>query len=131
MADPTRTANMTNTAHVPRESTRPELASDDAHDLIPSWLASIIPALEATKNEPDPLVHVKLFTPDAGWMWYITEYDDAKRLAYGFVRCQDLEMRYISLRELSALRGPKGLLIERDLFWQATPLSRIRRGQVR
>jgi DUF2958 family protein len=131
MADPTRTSNMTNTAHMPREHTRPELASDDAHDLIPPWLASIIPALEATKIEPDPLVHVKLFTPDAGWMWYITEYDDAKRLAYGFVRCQNPEMRYISLRELSALRGPKGLLIERDLFWQATPLSRICRGEVR
>lgn len=131
MAHSTRTTNTTNTTNIPREHTRPELASDDAHDLIPPWLASIIPALEATKIEPDPLVHVKLFTPDAGWMWYITEYDDAKRLAYGFVRCQNPEMRYISLRELSALRGPKGLLIERDLFWQATPLSRIRRGEVR
>ncbi len=47
------------------------------------------------------------------------------------MRCQDPEMRYISLRELAALRGPKGLLIERDLFWQAIPLSRIRRGEVR
>jgi len=121
---------MANRTSVTHKSTRPDLAHEDAHDLMPSWLAATVPALFATEHELDPVVYAKLYMPDAGWMWYITEYDPAGRRGFGFVRGQE-DLVYISLDDLATVRGPRGLAIERELFWQPTPLSRVRRGEVR
>lgn len=64
---------------------------------------------------------VKLFTPDAQATWLIADMDpgDPDRL---FGLC-DLglgfpELGYVSLRELSRLRGPMGLPVERDLYFE-------------
>jgi hypothetical protein len=40
--------------------------------LLPDELARTIPRLYATENEKDPIVHVKFFTPDSGWTWFVT-----------------------------------------------------------
>src|SRR6185312_3773633 len=69
----------------------------------------------------------KLFTPDANATWLISavDPDDPDRL---FGLC-DLglgfpELGYVSLLELSALKGPLGLPVERDLHFLADkPLS--------
>jgi hypothetical protein len=78
-----------------------------------------------TRETTPPVV--KLFTPDANATWLISEVDpdDADRL---FGLC-DLglgypELGYVSLAELSALRGPLGLPVERDKhFIPKRPLS--------
>lgn len=70
---------------------------------------------------------VKLFTPDAGATWLISEVDpdDPDRL---FGLC-DLglgspKLGYVSLSELKAVRGRLGLPIERDRHFVAVkPLS--------
>lgn len=70
---------------------------------------------------------LKLFTPDAGATWLISEVDpdDPDRL---FGLC-DLglgspELGYVSLTEITALKGPLGLPVERDLYFVADkPLS--------
>lgn len=63
---------------------------------------------------------VKLFTPDAGATWLLTEIDPDE-YDRAFSLC-DLglgtpELGYVSLRELAALRGPMGLHVERDLYF--------------
>jgi hypothetical protein len=116
--------------HGTHTSTRPDLAHEDAHDLMPSWLAATVPALFATEHEFDPVIYAKFFMPDAGWMWYITEYDPVGRRGVGFVRGQE-DLVYISLDDLATVRGPMGLAIERDVLWRPTPLSRVRHGEVR
>jgi hypothetical protein len=62
---------------------------------------------------------VKLFTPDAQCTWLLTELDDG--LAFGLcdlgLGCP--ELGYVSLAELSAVRGQLGLPIERDLQFVA------------
>ena len=71
----------------------------------------------------DPLPVVKLFTPDAGATWLLTEIDpeDHDRafglcdLGLGFP-----ELGYVSLAELQSLRGHLGLPVERDLHFRAT-----------
>lgn len=78
-------------------------------------------------NGGDHAPVVKLFTPDAQATWLITEVDpdDPDRL---FGLC-DLglgfpELGYVSLVELSKLRGPLGLPVERDAhFAPEKPLS--------
>jgi hypothetical protein len=73
--------------------------------------------INALHNETDLFPVVKLFTPDGAATWLISEVDpdDPDRL---FGLC-DLglghpELGYVSLAELSALRGPLGLPVERD-----------------
>jgi hypothetical protein len=115
---------------------RPDPAHDDAHDLLPAWLAATVPALYATEGEADPIVHVKLFTPDSSWTWYLTEYspvapDGTPCLAFGLACGHEDELGYVSLDELRAVRGHLGLQVERDLWWQATPLSQVQSGKVR
>jgi hypothetical protein len=95
-----------------------------AHILIPA--DATLPALYATENVKDPVAQVKLFTPDAGWTWYITEYDPAERRAFGMVVGLETEIGYISIDELEAVRGPMGLKIERDLHWTPRPLSQCK-----
>ncbi|WOB09714.1 MULTISPECIES: DUF2958 domain-containing protein [Burkholderiales] len=69
----------------------------------------------------DPPPVVKLFTPDAGATWLLTEIDGDGDRCFGLC---DLgqgfpELGYVSLHELAMLRGPLGLPIERDLHFRA------------
>lgn len=75
----------------------------------------------------DPLPVVKLFTPDAGATWLLTEIDpDDHDHAFGLC---DLglgfpELGYVSLAELQSVRGRLGLPVERDLHFTASkPIS--------
>ena len=70
----------------------------------------------------DPAPVVKLFTPDAGATWLLTEIDpDDHDHAFGLC---DLglgvpELGWVSLQELATVRGRLGLPIERDLHFLA------------
>ncbi|WP_322514714.1 DUF2958 domain-containing protein [Rhodopseudomonas palustris] len=73
--------------------------------------------VNALAEDKDHCPAVKLFTPDGSATWLISEVDpdDPDRL---FGLC-DLglgspELGYVSLAELTALRGPLGLPVERD-----------------
>ena len=75
----------------------------------------------------DPIPVVKLFTPDAGATWLLTEIDpDDDSCAFGLC---DLgqgspELGYVSQEELATVRGRLGLCVERDLHFKATkPIS--------
>ena len=110
---------------------RPQIPRDPknpAYDLIPEALAKSIPRLYATEKVSDPLVHVKFFTPDSSWTWFVQEYDPDERLCFGLVIGHETEMGYFSLAELEAARGPMGLPIERDLHFKPKPLSQCRKA---
>ena len=84
-------------------------------------------AVRGTDAEIDFFPVVKLFTPDAGATWLITEIDpDEPDLAFGLC---DLglgfpELGSVSLSELASVRGRLGLPVERDLHFVAKkPLS--------
>ena len=70
----------------------------------------------------DPAPVVKLFTPDAGATWLLTEIDpDDHDHAFGLC---DLglgapELGWVSLQELETVRGQLGLPVERDLHFRA------------
>jgi hypothetical protein len=84
-------------------------------------------AVRGTDAEIDFFPVVKLFTPDAGATWLLTEIDpDEPDLAFGLC---DLglgfpELGSVSLSELASVRGRLGLPVERDLrFAPKKPLS--------
>jgi hypothetical protein len=83
--------------------------------------------VRGTVNEIDFYPVVKLFTPDAGCTWLLTEIDpENPDIAFGLC---DLGMGFpelgsVSLAEIAALRGGLGLAVERDLtFKPAKKLS--------
>jgi len=74
-------------------------------------------------SAPDFWPVVKLFTPDGGCTWLLTEIDpEDADIAFGLC---DLgfgcpELGSVSLSELESVRGQLGLPIERDLYFAAT-----------
>lgn len=81
----------------------------------------------ARGEDIDPYPVVKLFTPDAGATWLLTELDpNDPDLAFGLC---DLglghpELGYVRLSEIETLRGALMLPVERDTSFHATlPLS--------
>ena len=77
-------------------------------------------AQEDGRDEPDFIPVVKLFTPDAGCTWLLTELDpDDPDIAFGLC---DLglgfpELGSVSIGELESIRGKLGLPVERDLHF--------------
>ena len=87
-----------------------------------------LPRLYANEKEPNPLAVIKLFTPWSNWTWYILEYDpesDGEDLCYGLIVGQDTELGYLMLSEMCDVRGPRGLQIERDLWFRPTPVREL------
>ena len=83
--------------------------------------------MEAGEDTIDHMPVVKLFTPDAGATWLLSEIDpDLPDLAFGLC---DLGLGYpelgsVSITELKALRGKLGLPVERDIHFEANaPIS--------
>ncbi len=108
----------------------------DQQLLLPPALRALIPPLYAGEARADPIVHAKLFTPWTSWTWFITEFDGDDTL-FGLVNGHEVELGYVSLKELESITGPAGLKVERDAQFKPKPLSEVRlevarmRGDVR
>jgi hypothetical protein len=97
--------------------------------LIPTTLLENLPKLYETEGVTDPLCHIKLFTPDSNWTWYIIEFsNDTRKIFYGYVVGFEKELGYFSLEEIESIRGILDLHIERDTSFKPTPLSVIKKG---
>ena len=97
--------------------------------LIPQTLLSNIPDLYETEEVSDPICHVKLFTPDSQWTWYIIELSKSDiQTCYGYVCGLDNELGYFSLLELESVHGQFDLAIERDSSFKPTLLSAIKKN---
>jgi hypothetical protein len=105
-----------------------------------------LPRLYANESTPDPVAQVKFFTPTSNWTWYATEgswvdangkamiYEGIEKpagaadfLFFGLVQGFEEELGYFSLQELSSVKGPLGLGIERDRHFRPQPLSALRK----
>ena len=97
-------------------------------ELIPQELQKTIPKLYETEEQTDPIAHIKLFID--GWSWFITEISMDKDICFGYVISPfGSELGYISLEELASLIGSLGIGVERDISFQPTPLSVIKKNQ--
>ncbi|MBS7538218.1 MULTISPECIES: DUF2958 domain-containing protein [Xanthobacteraceae] len=89
-------------------------------ELFAQLIANGVRSVAGEDIDPPPVV--KLFTPDAGATWLLTEADpdDPDRL---FGLCDlglgEPELGYVSLVEISTVRGRLRLPVERDLYFTA------------
>jgi hypothetical protein len=77
----------------------------------------------------ETLVLVKFFTPDSNWTWFaVSASQDPDTLDvqfFGLVSGLERELGYFWLSELESARGPLGLAVERDLYFDPVPLSTL------
>jgi hypothetical protein len=84
-----------------------------------------LPSLYSQENKGGKAIaYLKLFCPASAWSWYACEYD-GKDAFFGLVDGHCKELGYFSLKELQNLRGPLGLPVERDLYFEPKPLEEI------
>lgn len=97
------------------------------HDLRAALGAGRQRPLDAARKTTDPLSVVKLFTPDGGATWLLTELDpEDTDIAYGLcdLGMGNLELGSVRLSEVATVRGKFGLPVERGLWFAASkPLS--------
>lgn len=87
-----------------------------------------VPRLYSQEDAPEPIAHVKFFTPDAQATWLVLEWDGDDQL-FTFAclgDCQSAELGYASLSELESLQGPLGLQVEHDAHFRPTPLTQAK-----
>jgi Protein of unknown function (DUF2958) len=99
--------------------------------LLTDELRAQLPALYAQEGVEDPIVHIKYFTPDSGWAWYVTEGqpEEDDFLFFGFVVGFCSEWGYFALSEMEEACGPRGLPIERDLHFKPAPWSEVQKRE--
>jgi hypothetical protein len=94
-------------------------------ELLPEELRRRLPPLYSQEGSHDPVVHIKYFC--GSWTWFATEGspegDDF--IFFGYVIGFEKEWGYFALSELTAARGPLGLSIERDLYFEPAPFSQV------
>lgn len=76
----------------------------------------------------DAEIVCKFFTPDSDFTWYVLEAEKVggDYELYGIVEnVYGREYGYFMLSELESLRGPFGLLVERDLYLDAKTVKDI------
>lgn len=76
----------------------------------------------------DPLVIARFFNPAGAGTWYATEYDPATRIFFGYVSIfgdWNDEWGSFALDELESYKGPFGISIERDLYFEEQPFSKV------
>lgn len=96
--------------------------------LLTDDMRKVLPAIGAQEEAPDPLIHFKFFTPDAGWTWYVTEggEEEGDFLFFGYVVGVFPEWGYFRLSELEEIRGALGLPVERDLYFEPKNFSSLK-----
>lgn len=72
----------------------------------------------------EQLVLAKLFDPCGSWTWYVLNQDpEDPDYLWGIVNGFEIEMGSFSLSELESIKGPLGIGIERDLYFEPLPAS--------
>jgi Protein of unknown function (DUF2958) len=107
----------------PSEPLEPLLTVAILQDFITNGkrLEAIAQADDGTRFDPRPVV--KLFTPNGNATWLLTEADPtAPDRMFGLfdLGLGEPELGWCSLREVAGVRGPLGLVVERDRYFHPT-----------
>ena len=95
--------------------------------LLTAELRARLPPLYSQEKNKGPTVYAKFFCPWSNWTWFVTEgqQKDDEYLFFGYVIGQEEEWGCFVLSEMESIRGPGGLTLERDLYFEAGPFSRV------
>jgi len=93
--------------------------------LLPDEIRKKLPPLYSQDGKGGKAIaYAKFFSPSSNWTFYVTKFDGEDTF-FGLVEGFEKELGYFSLSELESAKGPMGLPIERDLYWQPKTLEEI------
>jgi hypothetical protein len=105
--------------------TPPEVPPPTGENLLDQESRENLPPLYNNEEKGlEAIAPVKFFTPDSNWTWYASEFDGEDTF-FGLVSGFDVELGYFSLKELQETKGPLGLQIERDLYFEPQTLGKL------
>lgn len=79
-----------------------------ANTLVTKTAFKKVPKLYAQDGKgDDAIVFAKVFSPQSGWRWYITEYDPETGKAFGLVAGHEVELGYFVLNDPSDPADPE------------------------
>ncbi len=110
-----KSQKLMNITHLPPEAM--ELLDEESRAVLPPLYSQENVGLKA-------IAPVKFFTPDSNWTWYASEFD-GKDMFFGLVSGFEVEFGNFTLSELESTRGPLGLPIERDLYFEPKSLEAL------
>jgi hypothetical protein len=98
--------------------------------LLTKEIEAKLPEMYTTEAVPaqEKIAAVKFFNPVGSWTWYAVEgrrTESGDFIFFGWVDGEFPEWGYFMLSELEAVRGPFDLGIERDLYFDPTPMKEI------
>lgn len=94
--------------------------------LLTKKLKKKLPALEAQYDKGDrAIAYVEFFAPWNNLSWFATEFDGEDTF-FGLVFGDFIEFGHFSLFELKAIKGPNGMKIERNKFFDPMPLLDVK-----
>jgi hypothetical protein len=91
--------------------------------LLTNEVLKVLPPL----NKGDGTAYLKLFTPDANFSWFMTEFDPLEGVFFGVVTGTSVypELAYFDLEDLLKVRGKLGLPIERDIYFKPRKIYNV------
>ena len=93
---------------------------DKRMKLLTKEIEKNIPPIGDTERHENPKIHVKFFTPDANWTWYVLEGEKLESgdwEFFGLVDGHEKKLGYFRLSDLQGAKGMLGLPIERDRYF--------------
>lgn len=87
-------------------------------------LPQAVPPIGTSEGHRNPFVYARFFHAASGWSWWVLEFDGID-LCFGLVYGFEREYGYFTLSELTAVRGPFGLGVERDLQFEPCRLNQL------
>src|SRR5690349_17954578 len=100
-------------------------------ELLPDELREQLPKLYRTRQEADPMVWVRFFSPFFNWCWFIIETEQVDRVLifYGWmVHVHEPQGRFIR-SDLASMRAYFGITVERDPQFEPCRLSQVEQKQ--
>ena len=99
--------------------------------LLTKAIENKLPLLYSQEDNKDPQVICKFFTPSSSFTWFVIEGKEEEGTWLFFTKCYshlcpEGELGYVTLEQLTEIKGPMGLGVERDLHFTPKPLSQCK-----
>lgn len=81
-----------------------------------------------TQRTSSKIARVKIFDPCGSWTWFVSAWNPKTDDCFGLVLGAEREFGTFSLRELSSIKGPLGIGLEVDTWFEPRDVQSISDG---
>ena len=83
---------------------------------------------EKPEDQKTNMAYAKFFNPTGAGTWYLMEQDPYTGRIFGYAHITEWEYGWFDFEEMAQYKGHFGLGIERDLWFEPTPIEDIKKA---